>query len=136
MSARAAGERGNGGSGAEAPDRGSANTLPPPFSCLISPQPALPIEPSPTPQYHPPCPRPSSSFSFLDLRQRPDWSSTPDGGSSEMTNCPAKQSEMQNFENTWIKVSVCRDCTHVPKVPPKSHLRFVSGSILIFRAEV
>ncbi|KYM82752.1 hypothetical protein ALC53_06757 [Atta colombica] len=38
-----------------------------------------------------------------------DWSSMPDCGSSEMTNCPAKQNEMQNFENTWIKVSVCPD---------------------------
>lgn len=47
-------EGGIGGSGAEAPDRGSANTLlPPPFSYLtsphLSPQPALPIEPSSTP---------------------------------------------------------------------------------------
>ncbi|KYN21622.1 hypothetical protein ALC57_05998 [Trachymyrmex cornetzi] len=38
-----------------------------------------------------------------------DWSSMPDCGSSEMTNCLAKQNEMQNFENTWIKVSVCPD---------------------------
>lgn len=83
---------------------------------------------------------PGSSFSFLDLRQRPDWSSTPDCGSSEMTNCSAKQSEMQNFENTWIKVSVCcmticRDYTHVSS-PPKSYLYFVSGSILIFFIEI
>lgn len=79
----------------------------------------------PTPSYHPLCPRSSSSFSFLDLRQRPDWSSTPDCGSSEMTNCPAKQSEMQNLENTWIKVSVCRDYTPRSLFSPKSHLRFV-----------
>lgn len=84
-------EGGIGGSGAEAPDRGSANTLlPPPFSYLtsphLSPQPALPIEPSSTP-----------SWLVLLLPRPPpmslDWS-TPDCGSSKMTNCLAKQSGM------------------------------------------
>jgi len=42
---------GNGGSGAEAPDRGSANTLPSLFSCLISPQPSSMslVHPRPSP---------------------------------------------------------------------------------------
>lgn len=102
---------GNGGSGVEAPDRGSANTLCHPLSPVSSLYNLL--FPSNLPQPHSAVlyvlARPGSSFSFLDLRQRPDWSSTPDCGSSEMTNCCAKQSGMQNFENTWIKLSVYRD---------------------------
>lgn len=124
---RAAGEReGNVGSGAEAPDRGSANTLlPPPFSYLtsphLSPQPALPIEPSSTP-----------SWLVLLLPRPPpmslDWP-TPDCGSSKMTNCLAKQSGMRNSKNTRIKVLARRDYSYLSPLFFTS--LFVSGIIFV-----
>lgn len=83
---------------------------------------SLPIEPSPT--LRAPSFASCSSFSFLDLRQRSDWSSTPDcADPSEMTNCPAKQSGMRNSENTRIKVLVRRPTTTTKTRSPRSRTR-------------
>jgi len=82
--------------GLKRPDRGSANTsschpLPPARSLAAAPRNLhFPSNLPPTPQRRPPCS--SSSFSFLDLRQRSDRSSV-SAESSEMTDCTPGREE-------------------------------------------